>query len=154
MSACNGCSDGSSRPRAQAGGAVASVLLVLVVAAAVLGWNYHRNYEIDHSVRKTQRPFAKYATKDLAIMAEGYRIAVAEAKARQVGGRVGTQDRRYFDEKIQEFERVQRETRLVRDRAIAVREVQDKLDQIEAEQRRRSGFGGIAMIHLERLFRI
>jgi hypothetical protein len=143
-----------SRTEAQAGGAVVSVLVVLVVAAGVLGWNYQRNYELDQSVRTSDRPYAKYQTKDLDLMAEGYRVALAEAKSKQIHERVATQNRHHFSDKIQEFERVQRATRVIRDSAIAVKEVQDTLAQIEAEQQRRSGFGGIAMIHLERLFRI
>ena len=154
MSAGNDSWNSDSRLRAQAGGSAASALLLLLVAAAVLGWNYHRNYQIDRSTEVTVRPFAKFATKDLAIMADGYRVALAEAKSKQIDGRVSTTERHFFDEKIEEFERVQRETRRVRDRAIAVKEVQDKLDLIEAEQRRRSQPGGLARIHLKRFFRI
>jgi hypothetical protein len=154
MSISKGNRRSRSPAEAQAGGVVVSVLVVLVVAAAVLGWNYQRNYERDQSVRTSDKPYAKYQTKDLDLMAEGYRIALAEAKSKQSGERVGTQNRHHFADKIQEFERVQRATRIVRDQAIAVKEVQDTLAQIEAEQLRRNGFGGVAMIHLERLFRI
>ena len=140
--------------RAQAGGAAGTALVLLLGVTAVLGWNYHRNYQVDRSTEKTQRPFAQYATKDLAIMAEGYRVALAEAKSKQIGGRVGTKERHFFNDQIEEFERVQRQTRRVRDRAIDVKEVQDKLTLLEAEQLRRTKPGGLAMIHLTRLFRI
>jgi len=154
MPGCVGSSSAGPRPRAQAGSSAIVALLLLLVVAAALGWNYHRNYQIDQSADGGGRPFAKFSTEDLALMAEGYRLELAEAKQKQIGGRVGTQDRHFFDEKIQEFERVQRETRRVRDRSIAVKEIQDKLDLVEAEQRRRVRVGGVARVHLERLFRI
>ena len=147
-------SNHSNLNRSRAGGAVGSALLLLLVAAAALGWNYHRNYQIDRENEPSQRPFARFATKDLAAMAEGYRIALAEARTKQIGGRVATQDRHFFGDQIKEFERVQRESRRVRDRAIDVKEIQSKLDLIEGEQGRRARPGEVAMIHLTRLFRI
>jgi hypothetical protein len=142
------------RHRRQWGGAVVLVLLLLLVLGAALGYNYARNYGIDREEEKQSRPFARYSTENLAIMAEGYRIELGTAEKKQLGGRVQTRERYYFGDKVKEFERVQGETRRVRDRAIAVAEIRETLAQLEAEQERRSSGGQALTTHLTRMFRI
>lgn len=144
----------STSPRRQAGGAAVPVLLLLLVIGGALGWNYNRNLQIERAEDKGKRPYVRYAPDDLAVLAEGYRQAIVEAEASQIGGRVATRDRYHFDAQIREFERVQRETRKVRDRAVQFAELKRSLEEVEQEQRRRRVAGADAMMHLKRLFRI
>jgi len=140
--------------RRRAGNAVAMTALLLVMAGGLLGWNYYRNYQIEMQDDKQKRPFAAFSEKDLAVMAEGYRQELAGASAGQRGGRVATRERFHFGDQVKEFERVQQETRRVRDRQIELAQVQAELQKIEAEQQLRAGGGPSAMVHLTRMFKI
>ena len=130
------------------------MLLLLLVLGSALGFNYARNYRIDREDEKHSRPFAKYSTENLATIADGYRIELGAAEKRQLGGRVKTRDLYHFGDKVKEFERVQSETRRVRDRAIAVAEIRETLAKLEAEQERRASGGMGLTTHLTRMFRI
>ena len=136
------------------GNAVAVVLLVLCLIGAVLGVNYARNYQIDKKDEKNNRPYARYPAADLEVLAEGYRIELASAEERYRGSRVQTRQRHHFNDRIQEFERVQREARKARDKALDVAKTRQGLEAIQAEQQRRSAAAKGAAIHLARMFRL
>ena len=81
-------------------------------------------------------------------------MELSSAQSKQSGGRVRTRERYRFSAQIKEFERVQQETRKVRERAIDVAEIQSNIDALESEQQRRASPSGDIMLHVTRLFRI
>ena len=146
----------SSKRRAskrRRGNAVVAVLVLLLIVAAALGGNYVRNAQADAQDEKKSRPYAKYQIGDLEVLAEGYRMELATAEKRHGGRRVSTRTRHHFRDQVQEFERVQRETRKVRDQAIEVAQVRADLKEIEDEISGRQTPGSGAKLHLERMFR-
>lgn len=140
--------------RRQAGGTIATVLALLLLASGLLGWNYYRNYQIDQQDEKRNRPFAAFSTKDLDVMAEGYRIELGAARPNSGNTRVATRERFHFGEQVKEFERVQQQTRQVRDRNIQLAQIEAELAQLEAEITLREQRGSMAMVHMKRMFRI
>jgi hypothetical protein len=143
----------SSRDRRR-GHALFGVLIVLLLVAVALGGNYVRNYQTDAEKEKKPRPYAKYALDDLKMLADGYRMELAAAEKRHGGQRVGTRSRHHFGDQVQEFERVQRETRKVRDKALAVVGTRANLKEVETEITRRESMASGAQIHIERMFRL
>lgn len=146
-----------SRMRAKrvAGGAAIPVLFLLLVLGGALGWNYDRNCRIDREQEKKTRPFARYPTADLPVLEEGYRLELEQAQAKQGARRVQARDRYRLAEQIEEFERVQREARKARSRAVDVAEIQANIDALEAEQARRAaGPPNPALVHITRMFRL
>ena len=132
----------SPRPTARAtwGGAVLTVILLLLLLVGLAGFNYYRNIEVERAAQKSgARPFNAYSDADLAKLAAGYRLALEEAKQdERLGQRVKVKERHHFGDKIKEFERVQKVARRSRDAAIDVAELAGKVTDIEAEQRRRT----------------
>jgi len=128
--------------RRRAGFGSAFVLLVIVVAAIGAGaWNYRRNLELERASRAA-RPLSGYSTEDLEALADAYRGEVAARSARYDGAkgqRAEARERAYFDQQVQEFEKVQRQASRTRDAGgeLAVREA--ALRDVEAELAARSG---------------
>ena len=144
---------GAPRRRRQ-GGAMVPVLALLLILAGALGFNYHRNYVAEKETEAKSRPFARYPTAEIPTLLEAYRMELSAAQLKQVRSRVQTRDRYHFSAQIKEFERVQQETRKVRDRAIDVAEIQSNIAALESEQQRRASPSGDIMLHVTRLFRI
>jgi len=136
------------------GSAALGALALLLVLVTLLGLNYVRNYKIDKSQEQQKRPYAKYKTADLELLAEGYRMELRRAEGRQGAGRVQVRERHHLSDQVREFERVQKEARRVRDRTLDTAQVKGDLEAIEAEQRRRANAQEGVTLHLTRLFRI
>lgn len=136
-----------------AGNVVVPALLLLLGLAGALGWNYHRNYQLEQQQAKS-RPFSALSTQDLALMAAGYRQELAGTSVGSGAKRVATTQRYHFGDQVKEFERVQRETRRVRDRQTGRAQIEADLAQLEAEQLLRANSTADAVVHLTRLFSI
>jgi hypothetical protein len=137
------------------GGAGKTVLLalLLVLLAAGGAWNYHRNYELEKQSRAT-RPLAGYSTDDLHALADAYRGEIASRSARYDAAkksRVEGRDRAYFDEQVQEFEKVQRASGRTREAGAQVAEREASLKQVEAELAARGPERAEWQVHLDRL---
>jgi hypothetical protein len=122
-----------------AGGASTLLLVALLIGAIGAGaWNYHRNWQREQESRAS-RPLAGYATEDLEALAEAYRGEVKAGAAKYdhaKQGRAQSRDRAYFDEQVQEFEKVQRASNRTREvgaqlaeRETSLRAVEDELAQ-------------------------
>jgi hypothetical protein len=140
-------------PKRRAGNAVAGAALLLLVLCVALGGNYVRNTQIDEAQAK-QNPYARYPVADLQVLAEGYRMELAEAERRHGGSRATARDRFHLSAQIKEFERVQKAARNNLDKALEIAAMRRDLQAIEAELQRRSSAGGEIAVHLTRLFRI
>jgi hypothetical protein len=128
-------------------------LLALVVLLGVGGYNYHRNWSVEQ-VELTHRPFRSYAMDDLTSLQSAY-----EAEASEYERRYSSQDRaRYrasgeglMAERVQEFERIKRNSESLRALGgeVATREAQ--IAEIKREIDYRLAMGAGLQIHLRRL---
>jgi len=110
-------------------------LFLLVILCAAGGWNYHRNTEIDNAVA---RPYRNYSDEELHQLISAYQDEVDAQMDRyrssSAGKKVAVRDGRLLDERIDEFERVQRLSQQRRDRAYKVTENQILVEQLAKEE--------------------
>ena len=130
------------RKHRQAGGTLLLVLVAIVAIAGAGAWNYRRNLEAEQQ-REAARPLHGYSTSDLEALADAYRQELAAHAGRaksQKQTRAVAKDRAYFDEQVQEFEKVQKQAAAQRKAADANATVGDvDLARVEEELRARSG---------------
>jgi len=88
---------------------VGQTLFLLVIFCAAGGWNYHRNMVIDDAV---PRPYRGYSDEELHQLISAYQgeveIQMARYRESGVAKNVAVQDGGLLEERIDEFERVQR----------------------------------------------
>lgn len=121
------------------GGASPLVLVAILLGAIGAGaYNYHRNWKLEASAERG--PLAGYSTGDLEALADAYRAEVAAGTARYESARKGrseTRDRAYFDEQVQEFEKVQRSSGQRREVGAQLAERETSLRAVEQELAKR-----------------
>jgi len=114
---------------------VGQTLILLVILCTAGGWNYHRNTLIDDTV---PRPYRGYSDEELHQLISAYQVEVEVQMARYrkstAGKKVAVQDGGLLEEKIGEFERVQRASQRRRERAYQVTDNQILVEQLAAEQ--------------------
>ena len=125
-----------------------STLLVplLVLLALLCGygvWNYHRNVEADNAV---PRPYKGYSDAQLDQLAEAYQGKVDALNHRYKAAtrqRSGVRDAQLLGDAVDEFARVQRNSRSVRELGFQASEEQASLQAIQDEKslRARQGTG-------------
>ncbi len=110
-------------------------MILLVILCAAGGWNYHRNALIDDAV---PRPYRGYSDEELSQLISAYQgeveIQMARYRNSAVGKNVTVQDGGLLEERIDEFERVQRLSKQRRERAYQVTDNQILVEQLAAEQ--------------------
>ncbi len=111
------------------------ILILLVILCAAGGWNYHRNAVIDEAV---PRPYRGYSDEELDQLASAYQVEVGVQMARYrnsaAANKVVVQDGGLLDDRIDEFERVQRLSKQRLERAYQVTENQILVEQLAQEQ--------------------
>ena len=128
------------------------MLLVLLVLAGGLGaWNYQRNVEAE---RAELRPFRSYSDADLESLTEAYRVEVEAYTKRYealTGRKVAINERVHTDQKLHEFERVQRISQNTRDLVDQLAQRHVAIEQLDAERRKRVGERNVVVLFLKRL---
>jgi hypothetical protein len=129
------------RKHGQAGGVLVLVLVAIVAIAGAGAWNYRRNLQAEEQ-RTAARPLHGYATSDLEALAAAYKQEIGAREGRYEAAKkthAEAKDRAYFDEQVQEFEKVQKQSGKKREAGaeVAMREVD--LARIEEELRARHG---------------
>ncbi len=110
---------------------------LLAVLAGAGAWNFQRNLEAE---RAEPRPFRGYADAEVATLLDAYRDELETHRRRweaATGRKVDVQDAGVFEQKLQEFERVQRISRRARDLATQLARTMVTIDRLELEQRKR-----------------
>ncbi len=114
---------------------VGQTLILLVILGAAGGWNYHRNTQIDNAVL---RPYRDYADEDLHQLISAYQSEVEVQMERYrnatAAKTVAVRDEGLLEERIEEFERVQRASKQRQERAYRVTENQILAEQLAKEQ--------------------
>ncbi len=94
--------------RRDAGGSTGMALVLLLALAGVGAWNFHRNLSAEAAV---YRPFRTHSDEDLTQLAGAFgnqRDQVSAHYDAVAAQRAPAFERSHFDQKVQEFERVQR----------------------------------------------
>jgi hypothetical protein len=111
------------------------ILILLVILCTAGGWNYHRNTLIDAAV---PRPYRGYSDEELSQLISAYQgeveIQMARYRKSTAGKNVTVQDGGLLEERIDEFERVQRLSKQRKERAYQVTDNQILVEQLAAEQ--------------------
>ena len=114
---------------------VGQTLILLAILCAAGGWNYHRNAVIDDAV---PRPYRGYSDEELNQLASAYQAEVEVQMERYrnsaASNKVVVRDGGLLDDRIDEFERVQRLSKKRRERAYRVTENQILVEQLAQEQ--------------------
>jgi hypothetical protein len=129
------------------------LLIALLALCAGGAWNYHRNLQAEQA-DEAARPLSGYATEDLEALADAYQQEIdthAARYARSREARAEAREHAYFDQQVQEFERVQRGAVKQRDAGAALAEREAALHEVEAELARRGPVRSEWEIHLRRL---
>lgn len=130
------------------------IALALLLLAAGGAYNYHRNLLAEQADRGS-RPFKGYADQALEDLKVAYRGQIDSRKDRYqalAGRRVKTNARSdLLDDKIADFERIQRAGNEKRAVAGEVAENQARLVEIEAELAYRQYVKGGVTLHIKRL---
>jgi hypothetical protein len=129
------------------------LLVVLLLGLGVGGaWNYRRN--LDAEAAENPRPYRTLSDVEIAQLIAAYEGEIGEWETREGGARSTpgvVRERAHLEDRIREFERVQRSG--ARERAVGddllVRQIE--LEKLEEEQRLRSGSQDVLALHLRRL---
>ena len=114
---------------------VGQTLILLVILCAAGGWNYHRNTLIDDAV---PRPYRGYSDEELNQLISAYQgeveVQMERYRNSTAAKKVTVQDGGLLEERIDEFERVQRLGEQRKERAYQVTDNQILVEQLAAEQ--------------------
>jgi multidrug efflux pump subunit AcrA (membrane-fusion protein) len=132
-------------------------LLVLLVAAGLGGWNYHRNWQ-QEQVAEGPRPYESYAVEDLQALRDAYSTELEGLQARFEEARRSRVrpkgDRGSIRENLAQFDETSRASTRIRDAAADVAARQDQIAELDRELAIRARLAGGLMKHIERLVSI
>ena len=140
--------------RREAGSSLVALLLLLAIAAGAGAWNYNRNVAAEDDV---YRPFKGYTDQALADLAEAYETRKKGDKKqleRASNRRVSAQGKAYFDQQVQEFERVQRAHASKQEVTVRMAETNTTLKLLKEEQRLRASESDRLALFLKRILTI
>ncbi|MCH7644394.1 MAG: hypothetical protein IH974_06110 [Myxococcales bacterium] len=110
-------------------------LILLVILSAAGGWNYHRNAVIEDAA---PRPYRGYSDQELNQMISAYQdeveIQMARYRNSSVAKKVAVRGGGLLDDRIDEFERVQRLSKKRKESAYQVTENQILVEQLATER--------------------
>lgn len=142
------------RGRAETGSALPLLLLLLLGLAGAGAWNYYQNLQVEAA---EYRPFRGHTEADLAALLAAYQGQKADdARSFEAvaARRTTAADHAYFDEKVREFERVQKAGERKKALQVALAESNTTLKLLEEEQRRRAEESDRLRLHMRRLLTI
>lgn len=129
---------------------------LLVVLLAILcgygAWNYQRSVAAE---RKQPRPYASYSDTQLDQLLAAYQGKVDELSKRYQaasGRRAVSSKVQLLGDGVEQFNRVQRSSRAVRELGQELSEEQASLKAIQQEKAQRAHAGGALMTFLRRAF--
>jgi len=139
-----------------AGVAIVQLMGLLVLLAGLGGYNYHRNMMLEQQDSRP-RPFEGYASADLEALRDAYTGEAARNQKRYDSRdrmRVRASGEGLMDERLDEFERIQRNSSALRAIGGQVAEQEARVREIDAELEVRSSMKSGMELHLERLLTI
>jgi hypothetical protein len=140
--------------RYQAGRAMGSLLLLLLVLSIAGGWNYYRNVQLEKAT-ESNRPYRSYTVADLESLRDAYASELkgvranfdsAKRKRARPVGDVGS-----IAGNVEQFQNTTRASSAIREAAAGVVENEGQIEELERELEIRSQFGEGFARHLKRL---
>jgi hypothetical protein len=140
--------------RYQAGRAMGSLLLLLLVLSIAGGWNYYRNLQLEKAT-EINRPYRNYAVADLESLRDAYASELkgvranfdsAKRKRARPVGDVGS-----IAGNVRQFQNTTRASSAIREAAAGVVESEGQIEALDRELEIRSQFGEGFARHLKRL---
>ena len=135
------------------GGKLVLLLVLLAVAGGAGTWNYRRNLEAE---RAEPRPFRSYAEADLGSLSQAYQQEIDVYTLRYealTGQKVTIREGGHLDDKIREFERIQRLGRSTRDLVTQLAKRHVAVEQLAYEQHKRAEERHAVKLFFKRLLR-
>jgi predicted negative regulator of RcsB-dependent stress response len=138
----------------QAGRAMASLVLLLLVLVSAGGWNYYRNLQLEKAT-ESSRPYKGYSDEDLQSLRAAYASELAAVQAQfdsakrrraRPSGDIGT-----MAGNVEQFQRTTRASTAIRDAAANVADRQAQVTELDRELEIRSQFGEGFARHLKLL---
>jgi len=134
------------------GGSSGPLVLLLLVLLGGVGWNYHRNLELE---KREPRPYRGVADADLAALAGAFEQESKVAGRRYdtaVSRRANAHETGDFMGNLNEFERVQRAGHRTRDARADYADARASLEALREEQGRRAADRSRLRVFLRRAF--
>jgi hypothetical protein len=142
------------KSRREAGNSVVALLLLLAIAAGAGAWNYNKNVEAEDDVYRPFRGYTDQALADLRNAYESRQTTDRQTFEKVSNRRVSAQGKAYFDEQVQEFERVQRAHAGKQDVKVRMAESRTTLKLLKEEQGFRAGEADRVALFFKRLLTI
>jgi hypothetical protein len=142
----------SKQDRRRAGKATGP-LLGLVLLIGLGGYNYHRNWQSEQ-VDQGPRPFETYETADLTALRDAYEVEAAQYEQRysaQERQRYRSKGEGLMGERVEDFERIQRNSGRLRELSADVADRQARMRDIERELDIRLAQANGLALHMKRL---
>jgi hypothetical protein len=130
---------------------VALLVALLALGGGLGTWNYQRNLAEE---RAELRPFRSYSDADLESLTAAYRAEVDAYTTRYealTGQKPLIRERAHVDQKISEFERVQRIARGNREIVSQLAKRHVALEQLDDERRKRAAERNLVLMFFKRL---
>lgn len=124
--------------RHQGGGGVLAGLLLLAALAGLGAWNYQRNVAAEQDVYRPYRGYTDEALEQMIAAYEQKHAGDTRRYERATARRVTAEGKAYFDEQVEEFERVQGASASTKRARQALAESQSSLKLLEAERSQRA----------------
>ena len=137
--------------KSEGAGKVLLLLVLLAVAGAAGAWNYRRNLEAE---KAEPRPFRSYSDADLDALTEAYQQEIADYTRRYealTGQKVAIREGGHIDDKIREFERIQRISRSTRELVTELARRHVAVESLAAERRKRAEERHVVKLFFKRL---
>lgn len=128
------------------------LVVLLVILCGYGAWNYQRSLAAES---KQPRPYASYSDAQIDQLLAAYQGKVDELSKRYQaasGRRATTSKVQMLGDGVEQFNRVQRASRAVRDLGEQLSEEQTSLKAIQQEKAQRAHAGGALMSFLRRAF--
>jgi hypothetical protein len=137
--------------KSDGGGKLLLLLMLLVVAGGAGTWNYRRNLEAE---KAEPRPFRSYSDADLDSLTEAYQQEIDIYTRRYeavTGQKVTIREGGHIDDKIREFERIQRISRSTRELVTELARRQVAVEQLASERHKRAEERQVVKLFFKRL---
>lgn len=135
-----------------AGTHLGALLFLLLLLGGYGAWNYQRNLEAEAQV---PRPYKSYSDEQLEQLLTAYETQADALDSRYeeiAGRRTRSRDTQLLGDAVDEFQRVQQNSRAVRELGSRVSQEQASVQAIRDEKALRAQMGGPFMTFLQRAF--
>ena len=133
------------------GGALPMLLLLLAILCGGGAYNYQRNVALEKQEPRPYRGYTDEQLEQLAAAYEGEKAKDSQRYEKASSRRATAQGKAYFQDQVDEFERVQRAGAGRKAAQLELAESESQLKRLRAELSRRAGERDRFALHMRRL---